>query len=116
MTTVQPQDSAETCRRENRLSRGGIAVTLLSVWILATMAGATGNTSWEHHPYAGPFILLRESRSAADFIFSLYVLAFVMVPIAAWVWTGRLWAAVLSIVVSCLSIGLSYGLAASASC
>jgi len=35
----------------------------------------TPNTSWEHHPFAGPLVALYESRHPADFAVSLAIWA-----------------------------------------
>ena len=79
------------------------------------MAGASASTSWEGHALGGPFVLLKESRSLGDFIFTGIVCSFILVPCAHWVWTGRLWSAIVAVVTAGLSIILSILAAASAS-
>jgi hypothetical protein len=99
-----------------RWVRASIVVAALVVWFLPTMAGASANTSWEHHPFAGAFIILKESSSAADFAFSLGLWACILAPAGYWVLSGRIWAAVVAAIIGCLSIGFSVLAAASASC
>jgi len=107
-------------RREWWAIRTAMLLVLLCLWYVVSMAGATVGTSWEHHPFAGPFILLklslRECHSLGDFIFAMTVCVFTLAPSVHWAWTGKAWSAVLAAVVVGLSIGLSILAAMRASC
>src|SRR4051812_8520586 len=73
-----------SARPGRRWPRAAIAGVSLAVWFVITMGDVTANTTWEHHPYGGPFIMLKEAGSPADFAISLFVVACVLVPIGAW--------------------------------
>jgi hypothetical protein len=106
----------QSARLGRRWLRGAIAVVSLAVWFVITMGDVTANTTWEHHPYGGPFMMLKESGSPADFGISLFIVAWVLVPIGAWIWTGKWWTALSAIAMSGLSVWMSYCFAAWASC
>jgi hypothetical protein len=90
-------------------------VAVLSFWYAIAMRGETPNTSWEHHPYAGPFILLKQSRGVADYLVSGAIVCGILIPSLLWVRNGSPWAIALAGVAAFLSIGLSYFCAISAS-
>lgn len=115
MTTMRKPEMKMT-QRGDRLGRLVVVVAVLFVWFGTTMGNATESTSWEHHPYGGPFILLKESRAGIDLAVSLFVLVSILAPTAAWVWTGKLWAAITAVIVVSISIWMSIFLAANASC
>ena len=115
MTSEQPP-MTETTHQKDRWGRMVVAVVVHVYWFGVTMRDATANTSWEHHPYGGPFILLKESRAGIDLAVSLFVLVSILAPTAAWVWTGKLWAAITAVIVVSISIWMSIFLAANASC
>jgi hypothetical protein len=90
-------------------------VAVLSCWYALSMRGESPHTSWESHPHAGPFVLLRESHSVADFLISGAVACGILIPAMLWVRDGSPWAIALAGVTAFLSIGLSYFCAMSAS-
>lgn len=55
-------------------------VAALACWYAITMRDASANTSREHHPYGGPFVLLKQSRGAFDFLISGAVALSIGVP------------------------------------
>ena len=111
------EPSAEQVRRSgSRWVRVAVVVGILAVWFIATMGGASANTLIEHHPFGGPFILIRESRATEEFALSMFVCACIFVPATAWVWSGKWWAGTLAILGSCLSVLLSYFFAMAAWC
>ena len=72
---------------------------------------STSSTTWNHHPFAGVFIILKEtveSGSLGGYVFSFFASACVIAPLAVWVWAGRVWGAVLAIVASAATVCLSY--------
>jgi hypothetical protein len=110
-----PTDKGPAQPRE-RLARFVIGCVVIVVWFAVSMKGATDATSWEHHPFGGPFTLLKGSRSGVDYALSWLILASILTPAAAWMWTGSFLPAFLSIVISCLSVWMTICLAAWASC
>jgi hypothetical protein len=98
------------------LFRACCVVAVLSFWYSISMRGASLNTSWEHHAYAGPFILLRNSSGVADFIFSGVVAVGIFIPAFHWVRAGSPLALVGAIVGAMVSIWLSWFFAVCASC
>ncbi len=100
--------------------RAGIAVATFGVWYLLTMRNASGNTSWEHHPFAGPFIMVKESlsesHSAGDWALALLVWAFFLAFPVYWVASGKVWAAIVAVVLCGVTILMSHMAAVSASC
>ena len=98
------------------LARAAIGVSVLAAWFLVTMGGASPNTSWEHHPYAGPFIVLKESRSPGDYAICLFMWACILAPALYWAVTGKAWAAIIAVAMCGATIALSTFAAASACC
>src|SRR5215203_5820944 len=88
-------DYAPPAKREartaQRLSRAVLSIGGLAAWCAATMGDASPSTSWEHHPFAGPFIILKESGSLGGYAIALFLLACILLPLAFWVWAGKLW-------------------------
>lgn len=99
-----------------RWARAGLGLAALAIWLAATMAGASANTSWEHHPFAGPFIMLKESGSFAGYALSTFLLACILAPLGRWVWAGKVWGVVVAVVASIATVWMSYVFAAWASC
>lgn len=99
-----------------RWARAGFGVTALAMWFIVTMAGASLNTSWEHHPFAGPFIIWKESGSPGEYVFSTFLLACILAPLAHWVWTDRRWGVVVAAAASLGTVWMSCTFAAWASC
>lgn len=96
--------------------RALIAVTLLLLWLAVSMSGASPNTSWEHHPFAGPFIILHHWRTSQDTPFGLALLVAVLLPTVVWVKTSSAWALAATFIAVAFSIGISIFFAAAASC
>jgi hypothetical protein len=96
--------------------RSIIAATLFLLWLALSMSGASPNTSWEHHPFAGPFIFLHHWRTSQDTPFGLALLLAVLLPAVAWVKTSSAWALVATLIAVGFSIGVSVFAAASAAC
>jgi hypothetical protein len=90
-------------------------VAVLSCWYALSMRGESPNTSWEHHPYAGPFILMKESRGIVEFLVSGAIACGILIPALLWVRSGSPWAIILAGVAALVSIGLSSVCAISAS-
>jgi hypothetical protein len=111
-----PQGLSELNDPQNKSTRRGkraaIAFLLPALWFTATMWGMSAHTSWEHHPFAGPFIFLKHG----EYAFSLFLLAGILIPAMYWVMVGKVWSAAVAVVVSCLTVALSVFAAASASC
>jgi hypothetical protein len=80
------------------------------------MADASPNTSWEHHAFAGPFVMLKESGSPGEYAFSMFLMACILAPLARWVWAGKLWGVVVAIIISTATVWMSYMFACWASC
>ncbi len=97
------------------LLRACFAVATLSCWFVVTMRKATPNTSWEHHPYAGPFILLKEWGSISELLFAVAVSLAIFIPALLWVRDGASWAFVVAGIAALASVALSYACAISAS-
>ena len=101
---------------ENRKARVVLVLILLVAWYVLTMGWATKNSSWEHHPFGGVFILLKESRLLSEeFAVSVAIAVSLIVTSSFWILRGSVWAAVAALIISGVSILLSYGAAASAS-
>jgi hypothetical protein len=96
--------------------RACCVVAAFSFWFAASMQHASPNTSWEAHPYAGPFILLKQSRSVGDFVISGAVALGVCIPTFVWVRRGSSWAFALAGAATLLSVWLSWFCAIIASC
>jgi hypothetical protein len=109
VASSDPDGSARRCNRAMALAG------VLCSWFLISMAGAASNTSWEHNPFGGPFILIKGSRSLIDFVASAIVCVSILAPAAHWVWTGKIWSALLAIAMAGASVLLSIILAAGAS-
>jgi hypothetical protein len=90
-------------------------VAALSCWYAISMRADSPHTSWESHPYAGPFILLKQSHSVADFLVSGAIACGILIPALLWVRNGSPWAIVFAGAAALVSIGLSYFCAMSAS-
>lgn len=97
-------------------ARAIVVFSLIGVWFLTSMAGASENTSWEHHPFAGPFIILKESRSMADLIVTGLIGLAIGAPAIHWMQTGRTWSAIAAIVAAGVSVCLSIFAAVTAGC
>ena len=98
------------------LFRACCVVAAFSFWFATSMRHASPNTSWEAHPYAGPFILLKQSRSVGDFFISGAVALGVFLPACAWVRRGSPWALAFAGAAALLSAWLSWFCAIIASC
>lgn len=61
------------------------------LWYALSMRGASPNTSWEHHPYAGPFLLLKNTDSPIDLLLSVPVALSILLPAAFWIRNGSWW-------------------------
>ena len=107
---------ARTDRPAWRWARAGLGIAALAAWFAATMTGASPNTSWEHHPFAGPFIILKESGSPGEFAFASSLLACILAPLARWVWAGKWWGALAAVAASAATTWMSYTIAGWASC
>ena len=81
---------------------------------------STGNTSWEHHPFAGPFIIIKESlqerHTAADWAIALLFWAFFFAFPVIWIISGKAWAAIVTLALCLLAIAASHFAATTASC
>ena len=53
--------------------RGLAAVAAYALAGVTDIAFMSPNTSWEHHPFAGPLVALNESRNPAEFVFSFAI-------------------------------------------
>jgi len=106
---------ANTDASSLRTVRTCVLISFFCVWFLLTMSASSENTSWESHPFAGPFILLKGSVSAADLVITGFVWAMILLPAGYWAWSGKLWAAIVAMMMVGLSICLSMFAAASAS-
>lgn len=100
LSTAPPKSS----RRGLRLV---VATAALGSWLAASMGGASANTSWEHHPFGGPFVLLKESLSLVEFGISLAVLLLVLAPVVWWVIRGAYLACLLALLAAAASICFS---------
>ena len=100
--------------RESRTWRTTVVAVIVIFWFMSTMAEP--GMVWEAHPFAGPFIMLANSRLPNELCVSIILLGGILAPAARWAWTGKLWGAVVAIAVAALTIAMSYLLAASASC
>ena len=100
--------------------RAAIVLGGLGLWYLATMRNATANTAWEHHPYAGPFIIIKESlgeaHGASDWAIALLAWLFVLAFPVHWIITGRWWSAIVTLLLCGIAIFLSDFAAMTASC
>ncbi len=97
------------------LFRACCVVAALAGWYALSMRSATFNTSWEHHPFAGPFIFFKESRSVIEFLVSGVIALGILIPALFWVRTGSSWVVAVAITAALASIALSYACALSAS-
>jgi hypothetical protein len=88
---------------------------LLCLWHALSMRGASPNTSWEHHAYAGPFILLKNTYSPIDFLLSVPVALSILLPAAQWIRKGSVWLFLVAVLAAGFSIMISYFFAYSAS-
>lgn len=113
---ASPPTNQDPTRSRDRVARFAIVVVVLLVWFALSMSGATASTSWEHNPFGGPFTLLKGSRSDVDHAISWLILASILTPAVAWMWTGSFLPALISIAISCLSTWMTICLAAWASC
>jgi hypothetical protein len=104
-------------RRERWAIRTAILLALYFSWFVLSMAGASENTSWEHNPFGGPFIIFKEAnRCFSDLTVATVVSALILVPSVHWAFTGKNSSAIVAAVMVALSIGLSLFAAISASC
>jgi hypothetical protein len=54
-------ENGEKHNGTRREARALLAVAAISTWFGASMHNASADTSWEHHPFAGPFVILKEA-------------------------------------------------------
>jgi hypothetical protein len=99
-----------------RSLRAFLVVGTIYLWFAIGMYGQDPGTTWEHHPYAGPFIMLKESRSIGDFALCLPWLLLIGVPAAYWIRTGAIGSLILTIAAAAFTSWLSWTLACWASC
>ncbi len=106
--------------RLSRTVRAAIVLGGLGLWYLATMRNATANTSWEHHPYAGPFVIIKgslaERHTASDWAIALFAWMFVLTFPVHWIITGRWWSLIVALLLCGACVWLSYFAAVTASC
>ncbi len=97
-----------------------IVVAAFGFWYLLTMGHASANTSWESHPFAGPFIIIKESlgqsHTLSDWAFALLFWAFFVSFPLHWIFTGRWWSAISAVVLCGATILFSCFAAVTASC
>ena len=100
--------------------RALIVIAGFGLWYLATMRHASANTSWESHPFAGPFIIIKESlgeiHTPSEWAFALLFWAFIASFPLHWIITGRWWSAIVTIVLCGAMALMSSFAAATASC
>jgi hypothetical protein len=96
--------------------RAIVGIGALTLWFAVTMMDATPNTSWEHHAFAGPFIMLKQSHTPGEYAFSVFLLAGIVGPLCRWIWTGKIWGIIVAIIVFAGTVCLSILFAQWASC
>lgn len=100
--------------------RLAIVLLGLAIWFLGSMWSVSGNTSWEHHPWGGPFILLKESlrerHTLNDWALALLLWSVALVFPFHWIITGKWWSAVVTLLLCGLSLMMSHAAAGWASC
>lgn len=116
-------DSASQDFTRTRLplpARAAIVLGGLGLWYVATMWNATANTSWEHHQYGGPFIIIKESlgewHTASDWAIAPLVWMFVLAFPMHWIITGRWWSMIVALLLCGVSVFRSHFAAVTASC
>jgi hypothetical protein len=100
--------------------RCGIVAAVFGMWYVFTMQNASANTSWEHHPFAGVFIIIKESltesHAAGDWALALLVWGFFFAFPLYWIVSGKTWAALVAIALCALTVAVSCQAAVWASC
>ena len=116
MSPAADFEKQPTPRSRMRSVRAFLVIVALYAWYAVTMFDSTPQTTWEHHPYAGPFAMLKEVRSIGDFAFCLPWLLVIGVPAAFWIRTGTATSLTVTIIAAAFTSSLSWTFACWASC
>lgn len=116
MPPVVAPDKPPTPPSRMRSVRAFLVIVALYAWYAVTMFDSTPQTTWEHHPYAGPFIMLKEVRSIGDFAFCLPWLLVIGVPAAFWIRNGTATSLIVTVLAAAFTSSLSWTFACWASC
>lgn len=108
--------SSRRMYRSMRSLRAFLVFAALYAWFAVTMLNAGPGTTWEHHPYGGPFIMLKQSHSIDDFAFCAPWLLAIGVPALMWIRNGTAGWLTLTLAAAALTSWLSWLFACWASC
>ena len=97
--------------RLTRPQRVAIVVVAFAAWLLASMWEAGPSTSWEHHSFGGPFVIIKESlgesHGASDWAIALLFWAFFCAFPLHWIITSRTWSAIGTLILCAVTLMMS---------